>query len=151
MPRHRKASTTSHLEEHSIAKVELINTYLAAYLRILERSPVDEVHIFDLMCGEGVYENEEKGTAYEVLHTVKRHFYSDGLPSNKISVWLNDNGMSDVEATRKKIDRAKQVCQKLVEQLPDQYAVFFSDKDALELAFSSLEKFPSPKSHITLT
>jgi three-Cys-motif partner protein len=49
--------------EHSKAKVELYATYLATYLNILSRVPfVIRIHIYDLMCGEGVYVDDSKGS-----------------------------------------------------------------------------------------
>ena len=48
----------TNLLEHSEAKVKLYGKYLAVYLSIMHNVQyVKRVFIFDLFCGEGIYEN----------------------------------------------------------------------------------------------
>lgn len=54
--------------EHSEIKVKLLKTYLEMYLNILSLSKfVKKVSVFDLFCGEGVYENKKLGSPVIIL------------------------------------------------------------------------------------
>ena len=57
--------------EHSEAKVALYKSYLSRYLNILGRVPsVRKVFLFDLLAGEGIYEDGSKGSALSALEVV---------------------------------------------------------------------------------
>lgn len=54
--------------EHSEIKVKLLKTYLEMYLNILSLSNiVKKVSVFDLFCGEGIYENKKEGSPIIIL------------------------------------------------------------------------------------
>ena len=65
----------TNLLEHSEAKVRLYEEYLSAYLSVLgEVSTIQKVFLFDLLCGEGVYENGEKGSPIIALDVLETHY-----------------------------------------------------------------------------
>lgn len=103
-----------HLLEHSEAKLKLYDTYLAKYLNILARNPyVERIFIFDLLCGEGIYEMGEKGSPIMALETIRDHYYSNNQSCPNITVWFNDIGKSEIERGVLKIDRVKRFGEKI--------------------------------------
>lgn len=104
----------THLLEHSEAKLKLYDTYLAKYLNILARTPyVEKIFIFDLLCGEGIYEKGEKGSPIMALETIKDHYYSNNRSCPNITIWFNDIGQSEIEHNVSKIDRVKSFGEKI--------------------------------------
>lgn len=98
----------TNLLEHSEAKVNLYGTYLAKYLNILARNPyVERVFLFDLLCGEGIYGNGEKGSPIIALESIKNHFYANNQSCPNMTVWLNDIGFSEIEPDLLKIKRVE--------------------------------------------
>lgn len=58
--------------DHSKAKVLLLQKYLEKYLNIIANDGYTEkINVFDLFCGEGVYENEGEGSPLAILRTLK--------------------------------------------------------------------------------
>ncbi|NUM80556.1 three-Cys-motif partner protein TcmP [bacterium] len=95
---------------HSQAKVALYQKYLAKYLNILSRVDfIRKICIYDFMCGEGKYTNGEKGSAIVTFETIKNHYYSNNNSCPPISVWMNDNGMSDIDVGKSKIERVEEL------------------------------------------
>jgi three-Cys-motif partner protein len=118
----------THLLEHSEAKLNLYDTYLAKYLSILSRTPyVERIFIFDLLCGEGVYENDEKGSPIMALETIKDHYYSNNSSCPNITIWFNDIGQSEIEHGVSKIDRVKRFGEKIYR--PKNVSVEFFQED----------------------
>lgn len=139
----KKHSTSNRLDPHSRAKAELIRHYVGVYLNILERAPgVSAVHILDLLCGEGLYGDGNKGTALQIVETVREHHYANGRSENRVRVRLNDLGQSDVETGRSKIERVEEACASQVAHLPSHIAVEFSCDDAVRVAIQELRKHP---------
>ena len=100
--------------EHSEAKVNLYGTYLSIYLNILSRVPtVYKIFIFDLFCGEGIYEGGGKGSPMIALDAIKNHYYSNNNTCPNITVWFNDNGESEMEPGIPKVDRVQRLCKSL--------------------------------------
>ena len=64
------------LLEHSEAKVKLYGRYLSEYLRVLYQAGfVKRVFIFDLFCGEGVYQNGDKaGSPIIAIENIVNHY-----------------------------------------------------------------------------
>ena len=114
--------------EHSKAKVSLYTQYLSIYLNILSRAhAIEKVFIFDLMCGEGIYQDGSKGSALLALDKIRQ--FSDANPNLgvQIEMWLNDSGVSLVEKGRNKISRVEEAAQKI--KLPPNVLVRYFDKD----------------------
>jgi hypothetical protein len=102
-----RPNTKTHLLEHSKAKVTLYGLYLEKYLNILSRvHSVEKIFIFDLMCGEGIYENGEKGSPIIALDKIKEHYnFNKSCPN--ITIWFNDLGESKIEPGLSKVARVK--------------------------------------------
>ena len=122
----------THLLEHSEAKLKLYDTYLAKYLNILARTPyVEKIFLFDLLCGEGIYEKGEKGSPIMALETIRDHFYSNNRSCPNITVWFNDIGYSEIEDGVLKIDRVEKFGEKIYR--PQNVNVKFYQEDYQEL------------------
>jgi three-Cys-motif partner protein len=118
----------THLFEHSEAKLKLYDTYLAKYLSILARTPyVERIFIFDLFCGEGIYEKGEKGSPIMALETIKDHYYSNHSSCPNITIWFNDIGLSEIENGVSKIERVKRFGEKVYR--PQNVIVDFFQED----------------------
>jgi three-Cys-motif partner protein len=58
--------------DHSKAKVLLLQKYFEKYLNIIVNDGyTQKINVFDLFCGEGVYENEGEGSSIAILRTLK--------------------------------------------------------------------------------
>lgn len=96
---------------HSQAKVRLLGRYLDRYFNIISNAKVTErIHVFDLFCGEGVYENGEKGSPFIILDAAKRlHNINSGkIPQiPPINIYLNDKSDSKIQKVRSEVEKAK--------------------------------------------
>jgi three-Cys-motif partner protein len=63
--------------------------------------------LFDVLCGEGKYEDGSEGSALKSLRTILAYFTDTPQAKLKLSIRLNDFGQSDVEIGIKKIERVK--------------------------------------------
>jgi three-Cys-motif partner protein len=127
----KEVSSKHILLEHSIAKVKLYKFYLATYLNIMSRSPFNKIFLYDLMCGEGVYSDGEKGSPIATLEVIKDHYYSNGKKCPNIIARFNDNGMSDVEMGKSKIERVESFAAKVFR--PTNVESSFTKYDYLEI------------------
>jgi three-Cys-motif partner protein len=89
---------TMHL--HSEAKVEFYQRYLERYLRILLNSPwIQEINIFDVFCGTGIYDNGKKGSPIVALDAINA--LGDSLQiTNPIRLVVNDEKSDKVTAVQ---------------------------------------------------
>ena len=114
--------------EHSRAKVELYATYLATYLNILSRVHfINRIHIYDLMCGEGIYVDGFKGSPIIAMEKIKDHYFSNKKVCPDIEVWFNDKDKSEIEKEKYKIERVKEQCSKIFR--PNNVNVTYTYKD----------------------
>lgn len=69
--------------EHSEVKVKLLNRYIQKYLNILSRAQgFEKVQLFDLFCGEGIYQNGGEGSPIIFMKAIKDVYFlhqSSGL------------------------------------------------------------------------
>jgi len=115
------------LMEHSEAKVKLYGKYLSTYLNILSRvSSVNRIFVFDLLCGEGIYKNGAKGSPLIALDVIQNH-YANNLSCPNMTVWFNDNGISDIDPTISKVERVKRLGNKIA--LPPNAALEYYQED----------------------
>lgn len=135
----KERSTKNVLLEHSRVKVELYTKYLSKYLNILKRAGfVEKIHLYDLMCGEGLYEDKSKGSPIMALETIKDHYFSNNKSCLDIEVWFNDIGKSDVEKGKTKIERVASECAKIY--TPNNVNVTYTEKDCVKDLFPVIEK-----------
>ena len=84
--------------KHSKAKVELYSEYLSTYLLILSRVPfIKKIHLYDLMCGEGMYLDNSKGSPIVAMQKIKDHYFSNKNSCPNMQVWFNDKDKSEIE------------------------------------------------------
>lgn len=128
-----KPDPKTNLLEHSEAKIKLYGRYLSIYLNILHRvSSVKKVFIFDLFCGEGIYENGVKGSPIIAREIIKNHYFDNKMEIPNISIWFNDNGMSEIEPGKSKVDRVAEASSKIfwppkleIEYFKEDYEVIY--------------------------
>jgi len=79
---------------HSKAKVLLLQKYLEKYLNIISNDGyTQKINVFDLFCGEGIYENNGEGSPIAILRTLKDlHFINKAKNKNiiKVDLCFND-------------------------------------------------------------
>ena len=106
----QQSNSKTNLLEHSKAKVKLYGKYLAVYLNIMHHVQyVNQVFVFDLFCGEGIYKNDTKGSPIIALDTIRNHFFANQKSCPNMTLWFNDNGMSEIEKNIYKSDRVQQI------------------------------------------
>lgn len=125
------------LLEHSEAKIELYGSYLSIYLNILHRAGfVKRIFVFDLFCGEGIYENSAKGSPIIALDCIRNHYYSNRNSIPNMTVWFNDIGKSELEDGYK-ADRVQRISEKLT--IPSNVDVRFFTKDYRDIFPGAIE------------
>ncbi len=127
----KKKDSKTNLLDHSEAKVKLLGNYLSIYLNVLSRSPINKIYLFDLFCGEGIYEDGGKGSPMIILETIKNHYFSNNKTCPKIEILFNDVGNSDIEVEKLKIDRVKGFARKIF--IPDTVKDYYTKIDYNEL------------------
>jgi three-Cys-motif partner protein len=109
-----RADAKTHMLEHSQAKVELYSRYLSTYLSVLRNvASVQMIYLFDLLAGEGVYEDGSKGSALAALDVVKNHYFAHGRSCPDLRIWFNDNGVSLIDPPEYKIDRIRRFASRM--------------------------------------
>ena len=80
--------------DHSKAKVLLLQKYLEKYLNIIANDGyTQKINVFDLFCGEGIYENDGEGSPIAILRTLKDlHFINKAKNKElvKVDLYFND-------------------------------------------------------------
>jgi three-Cys-motif partner protein len=142
----KSSSTKDILLEHSRAKVELLKTYLSTYLNIISRVDYYEgIFIYDLFCGEGKYDDDNEGSPLAILRTIKNHYYSNNNSSPNIDVILNDNGNSDIEVDKLKIERVKILSSKIFK--PNNVNIHYYNENYLNIGPLVLNNINKYKRH----
>jgi len=97
--------------QHSEVKIRLLKLYLERYLNVLTQSKyVGDIHLYDLFCGEGIYDDDGKGSPIVILETIKKIFYankSSGNKTDKFNCLFNDIEKWKVEKLQKEIANRK--------------------------------------------
>jgi three-Cys-motif partner protein len=101
-----KNDAKRNLLDHSSAKVRLLSEYLKRYLNIIANDPYTErIKIYDLFCGEGLYENGGEGSPLAIMRCVKDlHFANVARLSRIIPI---DCHFNDIEEW--KVEKVKNV------------------------------------------
>lgn len=100
----RKSSAKDEMKPHSEAKVNFYQKYLETHLLILSRVRfVEEIHIYDLFCGRGVYKDGKTGSAVRAYETIR--YVREQRPSDKrIVLHLNDKNEKSIETVKEYIE-----------------------------------------------
>lgn len=107
-----KKDVKTNLLKHSEAKVRLLGEYISRYLGIISNDGYTEkIHIFDLFCSQGLYENDKEGSPLVILRKVKDTYYKiihsrePKLP--KIDITFNDIDSNKIEILKNAIEDKK--------------------------------------------
>ncbi len=93
------------LKPHSEAKVRLLGEYLKRYLNIIGNDGYTErIKIYDLFCGEGIYNNDKEGSPLIILRAIKDLYFANVAKIKKIP--FIDCQFNDIEA--RKVEKVKQ-------------------------------------------
>lgn len=119
-----KPNSQTNLYDHSEAKVNLYSNYLSIYLNVLHRANMKRIYLYDLFCGEGVYDDGGKGSPIIALECIKNHFYANGQSCPNVCVTFNDAEKSQIEPEKWKAERVKELAQKIF--VPDTVQVGYT-------------------------
>lgn len=134
--------------DHSKAKVKLLSKYLEKYLNIISNDGyTNKISVFDLFCGEGVYENDGEGSPIAILKVLKELHFSNKAKNKRVPpVDLFFNDIDD-----SKIQKLKSI----IEVRKLHYSLFgklnFSSKnykEILDSLSSYVQKFKNEKAFI---
>lgn len=100
----KKQSSKDIMLAHSAAKIEYYQKYLSRYLSIMSVArSIEEVNIFDVFCGRGIYADGGLGSPIRTVQTVKE--VRKNHPSNKrFNLYFNDAEISFVKQVKKYIN-----------------------------------------------
>jgi len=127
----------TNLLDHSEAKVLLYSKYLAIYLNVLSRSTIKNIYLFDLFCGEGVYEDGGKGSPIAALETIKNH-YAKGEKCPNLFITFNDSEKSKIDKEKYKIERVEEFAKDIF--VPPNVRVGYSKIDYKNLITKVIER-----------
>jgi three-Cys-motif partner protein len=126
------------LYQHSEVKVRLLRLYLERYLNILTYTPYfKDILVYDLFCGEGIYEEGGKGSPIIILETINTihnesksrngktgHFHCtfndfEGEKVDKLEAYINDKKLfsKEIGEIEFKRDDYKELLPKVLEKL----------------------------------
>src|SRR5687768_5071890 len=96
-----KKKSQTRMLDHSKAKVKLLGKYLEKYLNVISNDGYTrKIHLFDLFCGEGVYENAGEGSPLIILKAFRDlHYVNIGKIKNipLVDLFLNDKDDLKIE------------------------------------------------------
>jgi three-Cys-motif partner protein len=102
-----KKDSKSHLFNHSEAKVRLLSEYLKRYPNIISNDDyTKEIEVYDLFCGEGIYENGGEGSPLLILRQIKDMHFSNPArkqPIPPVNCYFNDLAVKKVENVKSAI------------------------------------------------
>lgn len=103
-----KLDTKTNLLDHSEAKVKLLGEYIKRYLNIISNDKYTEIiHVHDLFCGQGLYENGGHGSPLVTLKYIKQTYYTiiekSPFKRPKINCHFNDIDKLKIEILSKSI------------------------------------------------
>jgi len=104
-----KLNNKTNLLDHSKAKVKLLEEYIKRYLNIISNDKYTEIiHIHDLFCGQGLYENGEHGSPLVALKQIRQVYFeiiNKRTPKQpKINCHFNDIEFSKIEILKNSIN-----------------------------------------------
>lgn len=137
-----KRDVKTNLLNHSEAKVRLLGEYLKRYLNIISNDNYTErIKIYDLFCGEGVYENEGEGSPLVILRSVKDIHFVNVARLNKIQPI--DCHFNDIDSS--KVEKVKQAVKDKSLYYPEFGELEYSTKDYQDEIKKLSESLPKLK------
>lgn len=105
-----KQDTKDNILEHSKAKLDFYKNYLIKYLMILLSDPyTDEINIYDVFCGIGIYEDGNHGSPIIAIKIIKDLLQK--FPQKNVNLFINDIDKYKVDFVSKHIDdNYKNIC-----------------------------------------
>ncbi len=135
----------TNLFEHSQAKVRLLGEYLKRYLNIIANSGYTKrIKIYDLFCGEGVYENGGEGSPLVIMRAVKDLHFTNVAKSKQIP--LIDCSFNDIDTS--KVEKVKQAIKNKSLYYPEFGSIEYNTLDyqeEVERLISELAKLQDQK------
>lgn len=105
----KKIDSQKTLMEHSKVKVDLLGRYLDRFLNIISNDGfTNRIKIYDLFCGEGVYDNGGEGSPIVIMNKVKDlHFINKAKNKNipPVDVHFNDINPEKIEKLKMVINQ----------------------------------------------
>ncbi|GHV91591.1 hypothetical protein AGMMS50268_20940 [Spirochaetia bacterium] len=96
-----KTDVKNTMQIHSQAKVEFYSAYLGRYLQILCKSQyINQINIFDVFCGTGVYEDGKKGSPVVAFDDIIKVTCNN----TRISLIINDIEIDKINRVRTYIE-----------------------------------------------
>jgi three-Cys-motif partner protein len=133
-----KQDATILLLEHSEAKVKLYGTYLSIYLNVLSRSPIKNIYLYDLFCGEGIYKDGGKGSPIVTLESINNHYDANNQTCPNLFITFNDTEESEIEPGKLKVKRVEEIASKIF--CPANVQVAYRKIDYSELVKKVIER-----------
>ena len=138
-----KKDTKTNLLSHSEAKVRLLGEYIKRYLSIICNDIYTKrIKVFDLFCGEGIYENGGEGSPLVIMRHIKDVHYINASRSadyTKIDIHFNDIKSDKIKKLKQSINERKLY-------YPDFGDIEFSSEDYLVQCDKLISELPKLKS-----
>jgi three-Cys-motif partner protein len=137
-----KKDVKTNLLNHSEAKVRLLGEYLKRYLNIIcNDGYTQRIKIYDLFCGEGLYDNGGEGSPLVALRVIKDiHFVN---VSRSTAIPKIDCHFNDIETD--KVDKVKQVIKEKTLHYDEFGEINFSSTDYQLIVEDLLKALPKMK------
>jgi three-Cys-motif partner protein len=143
-----KKDAKTQLLDHSEAKVRLLSEYLIRYLNIIANSRrTQKIKIYDLFCGEGIYENGGEGSPLVIMRAVKDLHFINVAKINEIP--KVDCSFNDIN--KDKVEKVKQAINDKSLYYPEFGNLEFSSDDykkVIERVLNELTQFQNQKAFV---
>ena len=137
-----KIDVKKNLLDHSGVKVRLLGEYLKRYLNIISNDGYTErIKIYDLFCGEGLYENNGEGSPLVILRAVKDMHFVNVAKQNKVP--KIDCQFNDLDAD--KIQKVEKVVKERSLHYPSFGEIKYTSKDYIDEVKELSEILPKLK------
>jgi three-Cys-motif partner protein len=131
-----KKYSQANLLDHSEAKIKLLEKYLQKYLSVITNDNyTKKIYLFDLLCGEGIYENKKEGSPLVILKNVNEIYKINKIKGKQIcniDIILND-------ADKDKITKLKLIIKQNNYHFPETGKIFFYNKEYLDILLKVTE------------
>lgn len=106
----KQPDVKNNLLDHSMAKVRLLGEYLKRYLNVIANDKYTrKINIYDLFCGQGIYENGGEGSPIVIMKAINE-LHANTQNSKfipKINCFFNDIDEHKVENLKQAIENRK--------------------------------------------